>query len=176
MRGEQLRTDQRRRSLGRTYLMGAGLVILTMLTVLVGPSRPVQAAPDAEEWTFLAIINVYREHNGLGPLMISPRLIASAEWMSQDLASKSYFAHNDSLGRNPFQRIDAFGYSYNAWKGENLAAGNAGAQAAFDQWRYSPGHNANMLNPNYEVIGVARAQGGAYGWYWATNFGGYDDR
>lgn len=41
----------------------------------------------------------------------------------------------------------------------------------------SSGHNQNMLNPNYRVIGIARAYDAAssYGWYWTTDFGGTVD-
>jgi hypothetical protein len=70
-----------------------------------------------------------------------------------------------------------FGYNYNTWKGENLAAGSDTSQLTFQLWRDSPGHNANMLNPNFVVVGLAKAYGADshYGWYWAADFGGYDD-
>jgi hypothetical protein len=98
--------------------------------------------------------------------------------MSQDMAEKDYFSHTDSLGRDPFQRMADFGYNYNAWKGENLAAGSDTPQMTFQLWRDSPGHNANMLNPNFVVVGLAKAYDASstYGWYWAAEFGGYDDR
>jgi hypothetical protein len=69
------------------------------------------------------------------------------------------------------------GYTYNAWKGENLAAGSDTPQLTFQLWRDSPGHNANMLNPDFVVVGLAKAYGSdsSYGWYWAAEFGGYDE-
>ena len=72
------------------------------------------------------------------------------------MGANNYFSHTDSLGRDPFQRMAAFGYNYNTWKGENLAAGADTAQGAFNLWKNSPGHNANMLNANFKVIGIAR--------------------
>jgi hypothetical protein len=97
--------------------------------------------------------------------------------MSRDMAEKDYFSHTDSLGRDPFQRMADLGYNYNAWKGENLAAGSDTPQMTFQLWRDSPGHNANMLNPNFVVVGLAKAHGSdsTYGWYWAADFGGYDE-
>jgi uncharacterized protein YkwD len=59
----------------------------------------------------------------------------------------------------------AFGYNYNTWKGENLAAGVDSAQGAFDLWKNSPGHNANMLNANFKVVGIARPTPGTLYWY-----------
>jgi uncharacterized protein YkwD len=56
---------------------------------------------------------------------------------------------------------------------ENIAAGNSTAQATFNQWLNSPGHNANMLGSSFTVIGIGRATGGGqYGVYWTNVFGG----
>jgi hypothetical protein len=75
------------------------------------------------------------------------------------------------------QRVRDCGYRYNTYIGENIAAGVASAQAAFDLWKNSPGHNANMLSTNFTTIGIGReyVAGSPYGWYWTTNFGGVDD-
>ena len=134
-------------------------LIPTALGVVGAPSHSTAAAIvlDPEEQAFLTLINNYRAANGVGPLAISSKLQDAARWMSQDMAASNYFGHTDSLGRDSFQRLTDFGYTYNIWKGENLAAGVAAAQAAFDLWGGSPGHNANILNPNYVVIGIARA-------------------
>lgn len=131
------------------------------------------AALDGEESAFLGLINQYRASNGLGPLTVSNTLNKAAAWMVHDMGTKGYFSHTDSLGRAPAVRVQDCGYPSGA--GENLAAGTgwATAQAAFDAWKASPGHNANMLTGFYQVIGIAREQvpGSPYGWYWATNFG-----
>ncbi|MDQ3263607.1 MAG: CAP domain-containing protein [Myxococcota bacterium] len=62
-------------------------------------------------------------------------------------------------------------------RAENIAAGNATAEGAFTQWRNSAGHNTNMLNGDYRVIGIGRGYDAAstYGWYWTTTFGGQVD-
>jgi uncharacterized protein YkwD len=132
------------------------------------------AALDSEEISFFHLINDYRVQNGLPTLQVSIALTESSDWMSQDMAAKNYFSHTDSLGRDPFTRMAAFGYNY-SWAGENIAGGNADAQSTFTQWKNSAGHNANMLSSNYRVIGIARALGGVYGWTWTTDFGGTVD-
>jgi uncharacterized protein YkwD len=130
---------------------------------------------DAEEQLFVNLINQYRQQNGLNALAIDSSLQNAAEWMSTDMGENNYFSHTDSLGRDPFQRMNAFGYNYNTWKGENIAAGTSSAQVAFDLWKGSPGHNSNMLNASYRVMGIARddTPGSGYGWYWTNDFGGY---
>ncbi len=156
----------------RVLLLGLFIGIGAVHSV-AAPSRPV-AALDSEEMQQLVLINQYRAANGLGTLTINETLNQSARWMSQDMAAKNYFSHTDSLGRDPMSRVAAFGYTYNTWKGENLAAGVAAAQDAFSYWKSSPGHNTNMLNPNFTVIGIARVygEGTTFGWYWSTDFGG----
>jgi hypothetical protein len=95
--------------------------------------------------------------------------------MANDMAIKNNFSHTDSLGRNPFQRMDALGYDYNTWKGENLAAGTDDPQAVFDQWRNSALHNENLLKPEYIAVGLAGgySESSTYKWYWALELGGY---
>ena len=51
------------------------------------------------------------------------------------------------------------------------------AQAVFNAWKASSGHNTNMLNGKYTVIGIglATVSGSPYTNYWTTDFGGYTD-
>lgn len=138
------------------------------------PAAPAAAAAvDPVELAFLSLINQYRDSKGLGALEINSKLQAAAEWMSQDMADKNYFSHTDSLGREFWKRLLDFGYPENTFMGENIAAGYATAQAVFDGWKNSPGHNANMLGANYKVIGIGAyfRSGSTYGWYWTTDFG-----
>jgi len=150
-----------------------GLSIAAVAIASSTSSSPASAL-DGEEQAFLGLINQYRAQNGLGGLSLDGQLNAASKWMSEDMGANNYFSHTDSLGRDPFTRMAAFGYNYNTWKGENLAAGSEGAQAAFDLWKNSSGHNANMLNGNFTVIGIGRAYtgGSSFGWYWTTDFGG----
>jgi uncharacterized protein YkwD len=156
--------------------IAATAVIAGFVVITAEPGGTTASAPlDAEEQLFVTLINQYRQQNGLGTLSIDTSLQDAAEWMSTDMGVNNYFSHTDSLGRDPFQRMNAFGYNYNTWKGENIAAGTASAQAVFDLWKASSGHNANMLNSNYKVMGIARDDtiGSGYGWYWTNDFGGY---
>jgi len=151
-------------------------VVSGLVAVTAQPSASTASIPlDAEEQLFVSLLNQYRQQNGLDTLTIDANLHNSADWMSTDMGVNNYFSHTDSLGRDPFVRMSAFDYDYNTWKGENIAAGTSSAQVAFDLWKGSSGHNANMLNPNYTVVGIARddSPGSGYGWYWTNDFGGY---
>ena len=115
----------------------------------------VDATLDAEERAFLVLINNYRAQSGLGPLTLSYGLTKASAWKSADMATNAYFPH-DGLTRTWVERIRDCGYGYNTYLGENIAAGYSTAQAVFDAWRKSPGHNANMLGANYTPIVIGR--------------------
>ena len=154
--------------------------LLLLFCFVTAQDADAQAIPvlNSEEQAFVTLINNYRTQNGLAPLQVSVTLTNAAKWMSGDMAASNYFSHTDSYGRDPVARMAAFGYSYATWKGENIAAGNGTAADTFTQWKNSPEHNQNMLNPSYTVIGVGRVYWGfsTYKYYWTTDFGGYVDR
>lgn len=134
--------------------------------------------PDSQEEKFLRLINAYRKKNGVPPLKLSRTLGAAAEHHSVEMARYNYFSHTLRNGVSWSQNIVKHGYKASRTMGENIAAGNSSAQATFDQWRRSPGHNRNMLNPNFRAIGIGRASKSTskYRWYWTTTFGGKFDR
>jgi uncharacterized protein YkwD len=161
------------------------IAIAMALTAAVSfaPAQPAAAnstgsyCMEPEEVAFLNLINQYRAQNGLGTLVTSQTVGAAAEHHSIDMATNDYFSHTLSNGEKWSQNMRDHGYTYNTFRGENIAAGNADAYSTFIQWQNSPGHNANMLNPNYTVIGIGRtfSANSTYGYYWTTDFGGYAD-
>ena len=162
------------------------LAVTAGLVSVIGAAAPASAetaftasvsALDAEEAAFCRTVNTYRAQNGLPALRVSTSLAQAATWDTNDMAQKNYFSHTDSLGRDPFKRMTAFGYGYSTSKGENIAAGKATAAGTFAQWKASAGHNKNMLSSSYKVIGISRSYSATstYKWYWNTDFGGYAD-
>ena len=138
--------------LKRFVLGGAVLAVVLMVISLAGglsrgATASVQLGP--EEQAFVVLLNDYRAQNGLGALSIDSGIQSAADWMSTDMGENDYFSHTDSLGGLPWDRMCDFGYCYNTWKGENIAAGYDTAEAVFEAWRTSPGHNSNMLGENY---------------------------
>jgi uncharacterized protein YkwD len=134
-------------------------------------------ALDAEEQAFLVIINAYRAENGLGALAACTSLNRAAQGHSEDMRDQDYFDHVSLDGSSFTERTcDAcyeLGCSVGTTMGENIAAGNPGAEAVFEQWRTSPGHDENMRGSGYTQIGIGRATGGGtYGTYWTNVFAG----
>lgn len=125
------------------------------------------------ESQFLSLINQYRQSNGLGTLSRNSALDTASRLHSKDMAVNGYFSHTSLDGRSPWTRMAQAGYSCNGAKGENIAAGYSSAQAAFNAWKNSPGHNENMLSPNYNAIGIGvyYDANSPYRYYWTTDFG-----
>src|SRR5206468_1684985 len=60
------------------------------------------------------------------------------------------------------------------YTGEDLGAGYPSAGGVLAGWQASPAHNAVLLNPNYNAVGIGLVYNASstYKWYWAAYFGG----
>ncbi|HUQ85886.1 MAG TPA: CAP domain-containing protein [Candidatus Limnocylindrales bacterium] len=119
----------------------------------------------ASDQTLLNLINAHRQQNSLAPLSWSSSLKLAAAWMSNDMFTNNRFNHTDSLGREPGVRLTQCGYIWTNF-GENIFPNSSDPQAAFDAWKNSAPHNANMLNPSYKEAGIALK-----GNYWTLDLG-----
>jgi len=163
-------------------------LLLGSSPTLAAPARtgstPVQANADTGaycvepvEVEFLGYINAYRAENNLGALQMSQTAGAAAEHHSVEMATANYFSHELLNGVGWSQNMTNHGYTYNAYRGENIAAGYARAWDTFLLFKGSPAHNAAMLDAKYTVIGIGRAFNDAstYKYYWTTDFASYTD-
>ena len=149
------------------------------------PNRTTEATClNTQEKQFLTLINNYRASKGLKALKASKSLNIAAFTHSKDMATRRYFSHTTTSplpagqsGSSFTNRMSDAGYTFSTSKAENLAAGQSTAQAVFNAWKASSGHNANMLSAKYTVIGIglATVSGSPYTNYWTTDFGGYTD-
>ncbi|GMV97312.1 MAG: hypothetical protein AMXMBFR83_16700 [Phycisphaerae bacterium] len=114
-------------------------------------------------------LNQYRIENGLKPLIYSKRLEAAADGQVRDLWQRGYFSHINPEGQNPGDRAIAAGFCHK-YVGENLAAGQRSVSAVMTAWQNSPGHNANMLEPEYRYVGVSFSVDQNGRMYWAQEF------
>jgi uncharacterized protein YkwD len=164
-------------------MVRAFLIIVLLLGWFAWTPAPAQAnstssyCATAEEVKLLNLINDYRAANDLDPLVLTQTLGAAAEHHSIDMADNNYFSHTLSDGTTWSKNMSNHGYTFTTYRAENLAAGSSTANGAFLQWKGSPGHNANMLNPRYKAIGVGQAYNvsSTHDWYWTAVFGGRVD-
>ena len=123
----------------------------------------------------ISLINAYRSSSGLQQVSSNGALTSAASWMASDMAAKNYIGHVSSDGRSPTQRMSAFGYpATSMYTGEDLGAGFGIAGAVLAGWQASAAHNAVLLNPNYDAVGIGLVYNASstYKWYWAADFGG----
>jgi uncharacterized protein YkwD len=148
------------------------------------PSDAEAVCLNAEEAAFLTLINGYRTAHGLVALTASAALDTAAYRHSLDMGQRNYFDHFTKLplppgqsGPSPADRMHDAGYTASGYLAENISAGYASAQAAFDSFKNSPEHNAIMLTPDLRAIGIGRAvvTGSDYTTYWTTDFGAVSD-
>ncbi|WNI18279.1 CAP domain-containing protein [Streptomyces sp. ITFR-21] len=147
----------------------------TTPVVTLAPARTTPAtapaSPDAvtaARAQILALVNDQRATAGCKPLTASSALDQLAQSFSDDMAARGFFDHTDPDGRTPWDRAKALGIANLG--GENIARGQADAQAVMDAWMNSPGHRANILNCDYTTLGVGIhfAPGGPW---WTQDFG-----
>lgn len=152
----------------------AGAVIALAGVLLTGgllgtPNNAAQAADPTA--TVIALVNAERAWAGLGPVTYNPNLTYAAQNYANLLSHGSCWGHYCDGYSRVSHRLEAAGYRNWTTVGENIAAGQWSPEAVVAAWMASPGHRANILNPNYTEIGVGLAHGGPYGVYWSQNFG-----
>ena len=136
---------------------------------------------DAVEQTIVDLVNQERTSRGLLPLTINTTLNYAAWFHSNQMATRSNRSADPGsamqhtlYGVNaptPASRLDYAGYDDWRTYGENIAFGYATAVAVMQAWMNSPGHRANILNPDFTEIGVGVASNAAGFLFWTQEFG-----
>lgn len=105
--------------------------------------------------------------NAVKPLHWNAKLSAAAAGHANDMATKNYFSHRDSGGRNAGERIAAHGYDWTSY-GENIAAGQDTLEQVMKAWIASPGHCDILMKETVSEVGAACVKNGRakYETYW----------
>lgn len=133
--------------------------------VEVSGSRPAwqPSRTRSSDWTMSAdaivdAMNRERAQYGMQPLRLNSKLNAAAGDRASDMFSKHYFEHVSPDGIDPFSWVQKRGYRFSL-VGENLAVGYPTASRVVTGWMNSPGHRANILQSQYDEVGIAVASG-----------------
>ncbi len=128
------------------------------LNVSPNPACPPSGVPAFGD-QFLALLNAERAANGAGPVSYNNKLTSASQKHTQDMVDRGFFSHTAPEpapnGAGIGQRISNEGYNWFC-VAENIAGGQTSETAVFNAWMNSGGHRANMLNPAYDEIGLAR--------------------
>lgn len=112
-------------------------------------------------------INEIRVVNGAPELAWSDALAACAREQSQRKAALRFAGHDDPERGNVAARLNTAGIGW------SRCAENLFMEKGWDDpvnyaavfWWYSPGHQANLLNPDFTETGVALAKGDDDAWF-----------
>lgn len=106
------------------------------------------------------------------PLSWNDTLAGAANSHTRNMANGNFFDHLDPDGRTPGDRAELAGYIAKNI-GENIAAGLDTPRKVVDGWLASPGHCANLMNPQFRELGAAYAMDpkSDAGIYWTGLFG-----
>ncbi len=122
----------------------------------------------SDEQKMLELVNAERQKAGVMPLRADMTLTKISREKSKDMIDKGYFSHTSPTFGSPFDVLKANGVAYR-YAGENLA-GASTVELAHKNLMASPGHRANILNPNYNYVGIGIVDGGPYGKMYTQTF------
>ncbi len=124
------------------------------------------------EWRMLFLLNDDRRIHKLKPLTMQNDLRAVARNHSFHMAEEDFFSHTDKSDRSPGDRIKGAGITDVVF-GENLAKMRGFdhvTEQAEDALMKSPGHRANILNGEFNCVGVGVIKAKDETYYFTQNF------
>lgn len=141
-----------------------GMLGLVLLTFTVANLQSLLWV--ASDWMVSTILpaviisetNDERAADNLVPLVHNRTLDAAAQLKADNMAKEGYFAHYSPEGVSPWYWFDQAGYNY-VHAGENLAVHFTDSSEVVEAWMNSPTHRANIMNGNYQEIGIGTARG-----------------
>ncbi|TJX14390.1 hypothetical protein E9840_05950 [Tissierella creatinini] len=122
---------------------------------------------ESTENEVLRLVNIERSKAGVQPLSLSKEVSEVALLKSKDMALFNYFDHTSPNYGSPFEMMKDMGISYRA-AGENLAVGYDTPAAVVKGWMDSPGHRKNILNSQFNKMGIGIHRGDRT--YWTQMF------
>lgn len=131
------------------------LSVLIILLVIV-PQSVLASAITSQ--TIIDLTNTERIKNGRAILDVDSQLSDAAFSKAQNMIGQNYFDHFGPNGETPWQYILSNDYAYH-YAGENLAMNFDEAENVVTAWMRSATHRDNILDPNYQDIGVAILDG-----------------
>ena len=118
--------------------LAAGLIVLAAPT-------PANAADGSAESAFVSRINSLRTSKGLAPLQVDSELTGVARNWTDQMVDAGQISHNPNLANDVHQ--------YWIKLGENVGVG-ANVDQLMQAFINSPSHYRNLVNPDYNYVGV----------------------
>jgi uncharacterized protein YkwD len=154
----------------RNRLLYRKLAILLFLlwifsSVVINAQQPQPSSSQfdtASEEHLVELINQERTSRGLNALAVDERLTEAARKHTQLMVQHSQLSHQFEGEPSPQTRVNSEGLSSDS-QGENVDL-NQTITGAHDALMKSPPHRANILDPDYNAIGVGIIRAGENVW------------
>ncbi len=142
------------------------LWFIVMMILLMSSSPNLAQTPTA--WEILGILNDARLGSGLVPLAMNSQLTSAAQRHSDDMAMQDALFHQGSDETWFWDRVNATGYPLVNGAENVLYRFDTSGMGAYEQWRNSQDHNANMMSVLYVEVGIAYTFNATSGRYYMT--------
>ncbi len=155
----------------RLFFYSLSAVAIKIFVIAVALVFPATAwlTPDilkAESKEIVSLTNNVRQSLGLEILRENEVLQSAALAKAEDMVVNQYFAHVSPENKGLRYWLSLKGYSYQV-AGENLAIGYSSPAEVVAAWKLSPTHYSNLVDPDFNEIGVAMISG---------NYEGFDTK
>ncbi|MCD7979841.1 MAG: CAP domain-containing protein [Fusobacterium sp.] len=104
----------------------------------------------------LKYVNQERKNKKLAPLVMNEKLNKIAVKKADDMAKDEKLSHNSKNFGATFNLIKNENIKYKS-AGENIAKWHDTPEFVMERWMQSKGHRDNILNKNYNEIGIGKA-------------------
>ncbi|HWJ19134.1 MAG TPA: CAP domain-containing protein [Geobacterales bacterium] len=142
--------------------LGTALAAVLPLAPAAAQEFPIDTAGISK--AVISETNAYRASKNLPAVQENAALQAAATAYAKFLAEKEAAGHTAD-GQTPAKRVKAQGYQYchvaenmwGGWRRPDPMSDDQAASKAMDDWKKSPGHNANLLGKQAVDIGIGAA-------------------
>ena len=147
----------------RVLLYTTSAALIKILAVVFALSVPLTAWLSTDTWrsqaqAIINLTNELRANQSVGRLTANTKLTEAAYAKADDELTSQYFAHTSPTGKGLADWLKQVDYHYLV-AGENLAMGFTNAPDIMKAWEASPTHYANLVDPDFNQIGVGAAIG-----------------
>jgi uncharacterized protein YkwD len=140
----------------KTRLFGVLIILflLAKIAIDVAPPGHTLRASDLTTSNITQAVNEQRAIRNLVQLNTNSLLTGAAQYKSDDMQARHYFAHVDPDGHYIWDKIVSLGYTPYLQLGENLAINFYDTDSLINAWMNSPEHRANILNDGFRDQGM----------------------
>lgn len=103
------------------------------------------------------LVNERRSQHNAGPVTCDPKAGRAAAIHAEDLCRHGRFSHTGSDGSSMVDRARRIDLEFRTLA-ENIAKGQQTAEAVVREWMNSRGHRKNILNDDFDRVGIAKTR------------------